>query len=43
MQLKDLEKIKLIETALMLGIPLAMILFTGNPENASQAATWQDT
>lgn len=42
MKLKDLEKIKLIETALMLGIPLGMILFTGNPENASQAATWQE-
>ena len=40
MQLKDLEKIKLIETALMLGIPLGMILLTENPENSSQAATW---
>lgn len=40
MKLKDLEKIKLIETALMLGIPLGMILVGVNPENTTQAATF---
>lgn len=35
MQLKDLEKITLIETALMLGVPsiMAMLAFDMNPEN----------
>ena len=42
MQLKYLEKIKLIKTALMLGIPLGMILFTRNTEAAAQAETWQE-
>ena len=41
MTLKDLEKIKLIETALLLGIPIGMLLFTNAPENIQQYSNWQ--
>lgn len=43
MKLKDLEKIKLMETALMLGIPLGLILFGGNNGNISETAAWRET
>ena len=42
MKLKDLEKIKLIETALMLGVPIGLSLFNHNPDSANQSANWAD-
>ena len=41
MTLKNLEKIKLIETALLLGVPIGMLLFTNSPENVQQYSNWQ--
>ena len=35
MKLKDLEKIKLLETALMVGIPFGLILANRDPGNVS--------
>ena len=42
MKLKDLEKIKLLETALMLGIPMGMMILSNNPESVSHAETLRE-
>lgn len=40
MKLKDLEKIKLLETTLMVGIPFGLILANRDPGNVSDSLTW---